>query len=65
MRDPADKVTTNLPLKLTGAERQAAYAKRHKAAGKVQISFWVTPEEKEAVVALLAKMRSHENQQRC
>ena len=58
MKDPADKVTTNLPLKLTNAEKQAAYSKRKKAAGKVQLSIWVTPGEKAAMVALLASMRS-------
>ena len=57
MKDPSDKVTTNLPLKLTGAERQAAYAKRHKAAGRSQVSFWVTPAEKKAITELLATMR--------
>lgn len=58
MKDPADKVTTNLPLKLTGAEKQAAYAKRQKAAGRVQVAMWVTPAEKQAINALLATMRS-------
>ena len=57
MRDPADKVTTNLPLKLTGAEKQAAYSKRQKAAGRVQVSIWVSPAEKDAISALLAAMR--------
>ena len=57
MKDPADKVTTNLPLKLTGAEKQAAYSKRQKALGRVQLSTWLTPAEKEAVMALLATMR--------
>lgn len=57
MKDPADKVTTNLPLKLTGAEKQAAYSKRQKALGNVQLSMWVTPAEKEAIIALLATMR--------
>lgn len=57
MKAPADKVTTNLPLKLTNAEKQAAYAKRQKAAGRVQVSIWVTPEEKTAILALLAEKR--------
>ena len=64
MKDPADKVTTNLPLKLTGAEKQAAYSKRQKALGRVQLSTWLTPAEKEAVMALLATMRAiaaHDN----
>lgn len=57
MKDPADKVTTDLPLKLTGAEKQAAYAKRQKAQGRVQFSTWLTPAEKAAILALLATMR--------
>lgn len=61
MKDPADNATTNLPLKLTGAEKQSAYAKRQRALGNVQLSMWVKPAEKDAIMALLAAMRSKPN----
>lgn len=58
MKDPADKVTAQLPLKLTGKERQAAYAARHKAAGRVQVTIWATADEKMAVMELLERLRA-------
>ena len=47
-----------MPLKLTGKERQAAYAARHKAAGRSQVTLWVTPDEKRAVLELLERLRA-------
>lgn len=58
MKDPADKVTAQLPLKLTGKERQAAYAARQKAAGRSQVTLWATPDEKRAVLELLERLRA-------
>lgn len=58
MKDPVDKVTAQLPLKLTGKERQAAYAARHKAAGRSQVTIWATPDEKQAVLELLERLRA-------
>ena len=58
MKDPADKVTAKLPLNMTGKERQAAYAARHRAAGRAQVTIWVTTAEKQAVLELLERLRA-------
>jgi len=52
MKDDQDRKTLPLPL-----NKQAAYSIRQRAAGRVQSSFWMTKEERAAVVALLAKLR--------
>lgn len=56
MKDPRDKDTADL-LRSRGANRQAAYAARQRAAGRRQRAMWLTDDEARAVAALLQSMR--------
>jgi len=57
MKQAEDKKTQELPL-----SRQAAYRQRLQESGKIQMALWVTPAERQAVMDLLAQMRSEKRQ---
>ena len=57
MQDPKDKKTKPLKLPKASGARQATYAARQRAAGLVQLSIWLKPGEKAALLALLEATR--------
>lgn len=56
MKDSKDRHTRDL-LASPGAERQAAYAQRQRAAGRRQRTFWLTDQEAERVRQLIEQLR--------
>lgn len=58
MQDLKDKKTLSLKLPKASGARQATYAARQRAAGLVQLSIWLKPEEKAALLALLESTRT-------
>lgn len=64
MKDKLDTKTGNL-LASPGARRQARYADRQRAAGRRQVAYWLTDNERAAVDGLITQLRRGADHDAC